>query len=112
MVGPTLPLLISFPYRVGIYLFMTAMTFFPFDMDTRFSYPLNSPLSRVVVLSDTEYQKYQQKRARQEITLLESKKNRLNAAIADIEAEIQKIKEEHKLLPAPESTNEIKDLLS
>ena len=49
---------------------------FPFDYDSQWIYPLNSPLSRTVVISDSMYEEYQRERAKQEITLLESKLNR------------------------------------
>ena len=75
------------------------------------SYPLQSPLSRVVVIPDSEYQAYQRNRAEQEILVLENKKNRYVAAIAEIEAEIKNIKETHGLLPETSPTNEIKELL-
>ena len=85
---------------------------FPFDFDTRHTYPLSTPLSRVYVVSDSDYKEYQHARAQQEITALESKRNRLQAAIADIDAEIANIKETHKLEPATKPTNPIKELLS
>ena len=106
--------MISFPYRCVMYAFPVIMTtMFPFDFDLRFTYPLNSPLSRtnVYVVSDSDYKEFQQKRAEQEITVLESKRNRLEAAIADIDAEIKNIKDTHKLLPDTKPSNPIKELL-
>ena len=70
---------------------------FPFDYDSQWIYPLNSPLSRTVVISDSMYEEYQRERAKQEITLLESKLNRYQRIVADIEKEINDIKTQHKL---------------
>ena len=62
---------------------------------------LLSPVSRkVYVVSDSDFQQYQKECAQQEITLLESKRNRYNTAIETIDAEIVKIKETYALLPA------------
>ena len=71
--------------------------FSPFDYLPSFAYPT----TRYVVVSETEYKKYQQERAEQEILVLENKKNRYTSAIADIDAEITKIREAH-ILPATE----------
>ena len=79
-----------------------------FDLMPPWSYPTTT---RVVVVPDSEYQAYQRNRAEQEILVLENKRNRYKAAIADIEGEIEKIKEVHGILPASEPTNEIKELL-
>ena len=68
-----------------------------FDYDSRWIYPLNSPLSRTVVISDSMYEEYQREQAKQEITLLESKLNRYKRIVADIEKEINDIKTQHKL---------------
>jgi len=72
--------------------------FSPFDYLPPFSYPT----TRYVVVSETEYAQYQQERAEQEIKVLESKMNRYNSAIAEIEAEITKIREAHVLPAKPE----------
>ena len=82
-----------------------------FDFLPPWHYPLNSPISRVVVIPDSEYQAYQKNRAEQEILVLENKKNRYTAVIADIESEIAKIKETYGILPEAPPTNEIKELL-
>ncbi len=78
------------------------------DLFSSWSYP---PTTRVVVVPDSEYQAYQRNRAEQEILVLENKRNRYQATIADIDGEIEKIKEAHGLLPASPPTNEIKELL-
>ena len=77
------------------------MSFFPFDYDNRWIFPTHSPLSRTVVISDSMYEEYQQERAKQEITCLESKLNRYKRAVADLEKEINDIKVQYKL-PADE----------
>ena len=62
------------------------MTFSPFDL---FSPYLSHQSSRVIVVSDSEYKQYLQDRAVQEITVLESKRNRYQAAIDDIDKAIE-----------------------
>ena len=76
----------------------------PFDFFGPFTYPLNS--QRVVVISDSDYKKYQQERAQTEILVLESKANRYQTALTEIETEINKIKKTHGLLPAASSETE------
>ena len=72
------------------------MTYFPFELTSRFL----QPAPRVVVLSDSDYKKYQAEQASKEVLVLTSKKNRLQAALADIENEIKEISTAHNLLPA------------
>ena len=72
------------------------MTYFPFELTSRFL----QPTPRVVVLSDTEYKKYQAELAEKELLVLTSKKNRLEAALADLDNEIKEIQTTHNLLPA------------
>ncbi len=76
------------------------MTYFPFELTSRFL----QPTPRVVVLSDTEYKKYQAELAEKELLVLTSKKNRLEAALADLDNEIKEIQTTHNLLP---STTEV-----
>jgi len=73
------------------------MTFSPFDL---FSPYLSHQSSRVIVVSDSEYKQYLQDRAEQEITVLESKRNRYQAAIDDINKAIETTKTNAGLLPA------------
>ena len=69
----------------------------PFD----FFGPFTSRQSpRVFVVSDSDYKKYQQDQAEAQVTILESKLNRYNTAIEEIQVEIDKIKENAGLLPA------------
>ena len=68
------------------------------DIPFPFHYPRTT--SSVYIVSDSEYERYQQKRAEQEITVLESKKNRLLSAANDIDAEITKIREALALPPS------------
>ncbi len=75
----------------------------PFDFFGPFTYPVTN---RVVVISDSDYKKYQQERAQTEILVLESKANRYQTALTEIETEINKIKETHGLLPAASSETE------
>ena len=70
----------------------------PFEFFGPFTSRLNQP--RVVVVSDTDYKKYQQEQAQSEILVLESKANRLRAALTDVETEINKKQETYGLLPA------------
>ena len=70
----------------------------PFDFFGPFTYRLNSP--RVVVVSDSDYKKYQQEKAEAEVLRLESELNRRQATIEEIKVEINKIKENAGLLPA------------
>ena len=72
------------------------MTYFPFELTSRFL----QPAPRVVVLSDTDYKKYQAELAEKELLVLTSKKNRLEAALADLDNEIKEIQTTHNLLPA------------
>lgn len=74
------------------------MTFSPFDL---FSPYLSHQSSRVIVVSDSEYKQYLQDRALQEVTVLESKRNRYQAAIDDIDKAIESTKTNAGLLPAP-----------
>jgi len=73
------------------------MTFTPFDLFSPF---LSHQSSRVIVVSDSEYKQYLQDRALQEITVLESKRNRYQTAIADIDKAIETTKTNAGLLPA------------
>ena len=72
------------------------MTYFPFELTSRFL----QPAPRVVVLSDSDYKKYQAEQAEKELLVLTSKKNRYEAAIADLDNEIKEIQTAHGLLPA------------
>ena len=54
-------------------------------------YPLFEP--SVFVISDSEYRKYIQKQAREEILVLQSKRNRYTAAIADIDEQIASLEQ-------------------
>ncbi len=70
--------------------------YFPFDLNSPF---LTTSRPRVVVVSDTQYQEYQQERAEKELLVLTSKKNRLEAALADLDNEIKQIQTDYNLLP-------------
>ena len=70
-------------------------------MDFFFGHPIQQ---RVLVVSDSEYQEYQQKKAEQEILVLESKKNRLLSAVKEYDLEIEKLQKEYPALLA--SSNE------
>ena len=72
------------------------MNSFPFELTSRFL----QPTPRVVVVSDSDYKKYQAELAEKEVLVLTSKKNRLQAALADIDNEIKEIQTTHNLLPA------------
>ena len=75
----------------------------PFDFDTRWTFPLQSPMSRTVVISDTMYQQLQKDQAQQDATVLQSKINRHKAYLADLEKELTELQETYNLLePAPE----------
>ena len=76
-------------------------SFQPFDLFSPF---LSHQSTRVVVVSDTEYKQYLQDRAEQEITVLESKRNRYLAAVADIDKAIETTKTNAGLLPATTET--------
>ena len=76
------------------------------DIPFPFHYPRTT--SSVYIVSDSEYREYQQKRAEQEITVLESKKNRLLSAANDIDAEINKIKEQ-LVLPTSKTTQQLNE---
>ena len=72
-----------------------------FETLTPFSYPA----TRVVVLSDSDYKRYQQEQAEREILVLQSKLNRYNTAVEEITVEIEKIKKNAGLLaPSPQET--------
>ena len=71
-------------------------SYFPFELTSRFL----QPTPRVVVVSDSDYKKYQAELAEKEVLVLTSKKNRLQAALADIDNEIKEIQTTHNLLPA------------
>ena len=79
------------------------MNSFPFELTSRFL----QPTPRVVVVSDSDYKKYQAELAEKEVLVLTSKKNRYEAAIADLDTEIKQIQTTHNLLPeaTEESTN-------
>ena len=72
------------------------MNSFPFELTSRFL----QPTPRVVVVSDSDYKKYQAELAEKEVLVLTSKKNRLEAALADLDNEIKEIQTTHNLLPA------------
>ena len=63
-----------------------------------FFYPQSRP--QYVVISDSEYKKYQQEQAEQELLVLESKKNRYEAAVTELDSKIKEIQTAHNLLPA------------
>ena len=69
----------------------------PFDLFSPF---LSSQSPNVIVVSDTEYKQYLQDCAQREITVLESKRNRYQAAIADIDKAILTKQENAGLLPS------------
>ncbi len=60
---------------------------------------------RVVVISDSQYQKYLQDEAQREVLVLENKLNRHQTAIKDIQAAIVKIKDNARLLPTAEESS-------
>ena len=70
--------------------------YFPFELNSPF---LTTSRPRVVVVSDTQYKEYQQERAEKELLVLTSKKNRYEAAIAELDSEIKQIQTDHNLLP-------------
>ena len=72
--------------------------YFPFELTSRFL----QPTPRVVVVSDSDYKKYQQEQASKELLILESKKNRYETAIAELDEEIKQIQTTAGLLPAVE----------
>ncbi len=88
------------------------MTYFPFELTSRFL----QPTPRVVVLSDSDYKAYQQEQAAKEILVLQSRLNRYQSAIADLESEIKDLQSAHSLPegdPTPEApTNPIRELFS
>ena len=51
-------------------------------------YPLYDTNTRVVVVSDSQYQEYKEKQARDEILVLQNRRNRYVTAIADLDAQI------------------------
>ena len=57
------------------------------------------PFTRVVVVSDSDYKVYQQAEAEREILVLESKLNRYNVAVEEINLEIHRLRENAGLLP-------------
>ena len=67
-----------------------------------FEYLFRSPFyqtqQRVVVISDTEMAELRQAEAKREILALESKANRYFTAAQELEARVQELREEHKLL--------------
>ena len=65
-----------------------------------FDFFFSAPTQRVVVLSDSEYKKWQQEKAEQEIAVLESKKNRYSTAVQEIDLKIEELQKEYALLPA------------
>jgi CCR4-NOT transcriptional regulation complex NOT5 subunit len=71
----------------------------PFDFDTRLLFPLQSPISRTIVVSDTIYKELQKEEAQQNATILRSKINRHKAHVADLEKELQELQETYGLLP-------------
>ena len=73
---------------------------FPFDFDTRLSFPLQSPLSRTFVVSDSVYKQLQKEQAQQDALVLQSKINRYKAFVADLEKELKELQEVHQLEPA------------
>jgi len=77
------------------------MTFTPFDIFSPF---LSHQSPNVIVVSDTEYKQYLQDCAQREITVLESKRNRYQAAIADIDKAIETTRTNAGLLPAETET--------
>ncbi len=79
------------------------MTFTPFDLFSPF---LSHQSSNVIVVSDTEYKQYLQDCAQREITVLESKRNRYQAAIADIDKAIETHQKNAGLLSPSEATEE------
>ena len=81
-------------------------SFQPFDLFSPF---LSHQSTRVVVVSDTEYKQYLQDRATQELTVLESKRNRYLAAVADIDKAIETTKTNAGLLPAETETPGLTD---
>ena len=81
-------------------------SFQPFDLFSPF---LSHQSTRVVVVSDTEYKQYLQDRATQELTVLESKRNRYLAAVADIDKAIETTKTNAGLLPAETETPALTD---
>ena len=50
--------------------------------------------SRIVVISDSEYREYKQKQAREQIAVLESRRNRYQAHIDDLNREIEHLHEQ------------------
>ena len=55
--------------------------------------------TRVVVVSDSDYKAYQQAEAEREVLALESKLNRYNVAVEEINLEIHRLRENAGLLP-------------
>ena len=75
--------------------------YFPFELNSPF---LTTSRPRLVVVSDSQYKEYQKERAEKELLVLTSKKNRYEAAIAELDSEIKQIQTEHNLLPAANDT--------
>ena len=71
--------------------------YFPFELNSPF---LTTSRPRLVVVSDSQYKEYQKERAEKELLVLTSKKNRYEAALAELDSEIKQIQTEHNLLPA------------
>ena len=78
------------------------MNSFLFDLNSPFLAPQRP---RVVVISDSDYKKYQQEQAEKELLVLTSKKNRLESAIAELDDEIKQIQTAHNLLPEANDTS-------
>ena len=75
-------------------------SYFPFELTSR----VLQPTPRVVVVSDSDYKKYQAELAEKELLVLTSKKNRLESAIAELDDEIKQIQTAHNLLPEANET--------
>ena len=73
---------------------------FPFDFDTRLSFPLQSPISRTLVVSDTIYKELQKEQAKQDALVLQSKINRYKTFVSDLEKELTELQETYQLEPA------------
>ena len=54
-------------------------------------FPLYDNYNRVVVISDSEYREYKQKQARDEILVLQNRRNRYEAAIVDLNDQIAEL---------------------
>ena len=72
----------------------------PFDFF--FGHPTQQ---RVVVVSDSEYQEMKQEKAKQQVLVLQSQRNRYNTAIEEIDVQIKELESTYALLPSSDESS-------